>query len=112
MTSKKRLKPIACGVLLIKSGYPSFSVQNSAISVLFMRELIILTLSDLGCNLIIVLSHVLNRQEETISAEETWVRYDHERSQFEKYPDLLIRTLGIVSFHISLVSEQDAETAM
>jgi hypothetical protein len=48
MTSKKMLKLIVCSVSLIKSGYLSFSVQNSAISVPFMRELIVLILNDLG----------------------------------------------------------------
>jgi hypothetical protein len=66
----------------------------------------------LASNLIIVLTHVLNRQEQTISAEETWIRYDHKQSQFEKFPGLLVRTLDIISFHISLVSEKDAETEM
>lgn len=48
MTSKKMLKLIICSVSLIKFGYPSFSGQNSAISVSFMRELIVLTLGGLG----------------------------------------------------------------
>ena len=39
-------------------------------------------------------------------------RYDHERSQLEKYPGLIIHTLTTIHFRISLVSEQDAEIEM